>query len=318
MTDVHPDLQRVAAFLPRFSFGPTTVRVLRCMEGLVEGIGLAGPGVEVTWMEVPASATGPAVRVRVLRPRGVVGPVPALLHVHGGGMMTGNPSQLDPMTGTFVRELGIVVVAVKYRRAPEHPFPAPLDDVVAALRWMQDEADALGIRPDRIAVGGLSAGGGLAAGACLRLRAEPHRMPAFQLLIYPMLDDRTVLRTDVDTTRLRLWMPESNRLGWTSYLGRPPGSAGVPDEAAPARAADLRGLPPAWIGVGTHDLFHDEDTTYAARLREAGVPCTLEVVPGAFHGFEFVAPRAPVVARFLQGQVDALRMALVEGSAAPR
>lgn len=123
-----------------------------------------------------------------------------------------------------------------------------------------------------------------------------------------MIDDRTVLR-DADPTFFRLWNPSSNRFGWTAYLPIGPGSAEVPDHAAPARRGDLRGLPPAWVGVGDNDLFHDEDVAYAARLREAGVATELEVVPGAFHGFDAVLPDAPVSRAFFASQVAALQRA---------
>jgi acetyl esterase/lipase len=142
-----------------------------------------------------------------------------------------------------------------------------------------------------------------------RQRGEVH--PALQLLTYPMIDDRTVTRTDVDERHLRLWDQRSNRYGWTSYLGRQPGAPDVPGTAAASREPDLSGLPPAWIGVGTCDLFHDEDVAYAERLRQAGVPCELEVVPGAFHGFDGVAPRASITAHFREQQVRAFRKALM-------
>jgi acetyl esterase/lipase len=129
---------------------------------------------------------------------------------------------------------------------------------------------------------------------------------AFQLLVYPMLDDRTALRTDVDERWLRVWSASSNRFGWRSYLGQDPGGEDVPAYAAPARREDLSGLPPAWIGVGTCDLFLDEDIAYAIRLNDAGVPCDLRIIEGAFHAFDLVAPKADVVADFRQSYIDAL------------
>jgi len=135
--------------------------------------------------------------------------------------------------------------------------------------------------------------------------------PAFQLLVYPMLDDRTVLRTDIDPKKLRMWSPGSNRFGWASYLGGQPGSADVSPYAAPARRDDLSGLPPAWIGVGTLDLFHDEDLVYARRLESAGVPCEVHIVEGAFHGFDAVFRKAGVTRAFWEEQARALRAALL-------
>lgn len=167
-------------------------------------------------------------------------------------------------------------------------------------RW----ADELGV-----VVGGASAGGGLAAGLALLVRERGGVELSPQLLVYPMIDDRTTTATTVDQRHMRLWSPAANRFGWRCYLGALSGDA-VLAPAAPARAEDLAGLAPAWIGVGTLDLFHDEDLAYAQRLREAGVACDLEVVQGAYHGFDIVQPRARVSREFLARQSDALRTAL--------
>lgn len=204
-------------------------------------------------------------------------------------------------------DLGIVVVGVDYRLAPEHPFPAALDDCLTALEWLHDNADDLAVDTRRLAVGGASAGGGLAA--AVAQRAVDAGLPvAFQLLRYPMLDDRTLARSGVRGALA--WTPSSNRFGWRSYLGRRPGGDTLPPYAAAARRPDLTGLPPAWIGVGDLDLFHDEDVDYARRLRAAGVPCELLVVPGMYHGADGVRPDAPSMRDFRDSAVDALRRAL--------
>jgi acetyl esterase/lipase len=161
-----------------------------------------------------------------------------------------------------------------------------------------------------VAIGGCSAGGGLAASLAFLASPRGEVPLVAQLLVYPMLDDRTVLRTDVDTANMYLWSPAANRYAWGALLGRAPGSAGVSPYAAPARREDLSGLPPAWIGVGTNDLFHDEDVAYARRLEEAGVPCALTLVPGAFHGFEVPFADTDVVRDFRRAQTEALRAAL--------
>ncbi|WP_104434820.1 alpha/beta hydrolase [Kineococcus xinjiangensis] len=241
---------------------------------------------------------------------------PALLWIHGGGLVIGNARLDEGFCSRVAEELGAVVASVEYRLAPDHPFPVPLEDCYAALRWLaqQPHVDA-----ERIAIGGASAGGGLAAALALLARERGEVHPAFQLLVYPMLDDRTTLRTDVDENRLRMWNQDSNRLGWQSYLGpyrRPGQPDGVPELAAPARAEDLSGLPPAWIGVGTHDLFHDEDVDYAQRLRDAGVECEVHVVPGAYHGFDAIEQRAAVSQEFTRRQVEALARALGKAGAA--
>ncbi|HEY0136739.1 MAG TPA: alpha/beta hydrolase [Nannocystis sp.] len=302
MSHFHPDLAFAARFLPRFSIGP---RLLRIARRLMRDPAppRSTPGVSASLRQIPGAGTA-----RVFVPTGVTGPMPALLWVHGGGFIFGTPAQDDALATTFARELGLIVVAPSYRLAPEHPFPAAIDDLYATLAWLHTSAGELHIRPDRIAVAGASAGGGLAAGLALLARDRGQIPLAFQLLVYPMLDDRTVDRT-IDGANHRLWTAGSNRFGWTSYLGRTPGGADVPVYAAPARAGTLAGLPPTWIGVGTFDLFHDEDVAYARRLADAGVPVELEVVPGVFHGFD-VLRRANVSRNFVAAQVAALRRAL--------
>ena len=194
--------------------------------------------------------------------------------------------------------------------APKHPAPAAVEDAYAALKWLAAEAPRLGIDPTRIAIGGASAGGGLAATLALVAHDRGDVRPAFQLLVYPMLDDRTATRTDLETKNVRVWSPASNHYAWSAYLGHPPGQATANPYAAAARREDLRGLPPAWIGVGTLDLFHDEDVTYAKRLEASGVPCELHLVPGAFHGFDAVLRKAAVSKAFWSEQVRVLREAL--------
>lgn len=235
--------------------------------------------------------------------------MPALLWIHGGGFVIGGPLQDERTNVAFVRNLGITVAAVRYRLSPEHPAPAALEDAYAALTWLFANAEERGIDTRRIAVGGASAGGGLAAGLTLLAHDRGEIAPCFQLLVYPMLDDRTVLRDDLDIKHVRMWTPGSNRYGWTAYLGHEPGSRATSVYAAPARRENLSGLPPAWIGVGTLDLFHDEDLDYAQRLADAGVPAEVLVVHGAFHGFDSIFTRSEVTKEFWRAQARALRAA---------
>jgi acetyl esterase/lipase len=219
----------------------------------------------------------------------------------------GTAAQDDDLCRHLAEQVGMVVAAVDYRLAPEHPFPIPLHDCYDALAWLAGRPE---VDPDHLAVGGGSAGGGLAAALALLARDRGEIAPVLQLLSYPMLDDRTAVRTDIDERHVRLWNNRANRFGWQAYTGRVPGSAGMGPLAAPARCDDLSGLPPAWIGVGTLDLFYEEDRAYADRLRAAGVECRLDVVPGAFHGFDSVAPGSGVAREFRAAQVAALRAAL--------
>jgi acetyl esterase/lipase len=290
-TDFHPDLRRVARLAPRALVGPRTLRVVRALSGLQRS--KTPDGVEVLTL-------GSGVGVRLHRPVGVSQPAAALLWLHGGGYVLGSAQQDDALCHRFTRELGVTVASVDYRLAPEHPYPAPLEDCYSALTWL---AGLPAVDPARVAIGGASAGGGLAAALALLARDRSDVTPVLQLLAYPMLDDRS--GAVPKNLNYRLWSPKSNRFGWAAYLGN-----ADPQVAVPARRDDLSGLAPAWIGVGTHDLFHDQDLAYAERLTAAGVPCHVEVVPGAFHGFDQVVPKAAVSRSFFASQCASLRSAL--------
>jgi acetyl esterase/lipase len=295
------DLRHPLLYVP---MNLTSHRLLRVLRRVPAGRPALAPGVAVD------RRTGP-VPVHVYEPRGRRRPSGALLWIHGGGFVAGTPESYHPLCSRIAAELGIVVVSVDYRLAPEHPFPAGLEDTYTALAWLHGHAAELGVYPDRVAIGGDSGGGGLAA-ALAQLAYDRGELPVrFQLLNYPMLDDRTALRTDHAGTGDFIWTPASNRFAWTAYLGHEP----RPDEsrryAAAARRADLAGLPPAWIGVGELDLFFAEDVAYAERLSAAGVPCELVVVPGMYHGADsFHDGRVDSMTAFRTGMVEALGRAL--------
>ncbi len=258
--------------------------------------------------EVPGD---PAVPVRVHRERGTTSPRPALFSIHGGGFVLGSYDMDDARFDRWCPNLGIVGVSVEYRLAPEHPYPAPLEDCYTALRWTYEHADELGIDRDRIGIAGVSAGGGLAAGLALLARDRGEVPIAFQLLDCPMLDDRQVTASS-QLEGLYVWSRESNEFGWRSYLGDLYGSADVPAYAAPARATDLAHLPPAFVSVGAIDGFRDEDVEYAMRLNQAGVPCELHVYPGLPHGYSLV-PDAPAVKRAHRDLEDWLAVQVMTG-----
>ncbi|MDO8432089.1 MAG: alpha/beta hydrolase [Candidatus Binatus sp.] len=259
---------------------------------------------------VPGSQRDPDVRVRVYKPNDQTSKLPALYWIHGGGYVMGDIEQDDRLMMQLVKRIGCVCVSVDYRLAPEHPFPAPVEDCYAGLKWLFAHADELGVEPARIAIGGASGGGGLCAGLALMARDRGEVQVAFQLLIYPMIDDRNVTPASHAITDPRMWNRESNQLGWKAYLGRDGGGADVSPYAAAARATDLTNLPPAYIPVGTLDLFVDENIEYAQRLIQAGVPTELHVYPGAFHGFDLFAPSAMVSKQFKADRDNALKRAL--------
>jgi acetyl esterase/lipase len=250
------------------------------------------------------------LRLVIVRPRAHRAPSPAILHFHGGGFVAGLPEMARGTIATLAAELGALVVSVDYRLAPEHPYPAALDDGYAALAWLHSNAAALGIDRARIALSGDSAGGGLAAGLALLARDRGEYELAFQHLVWPGLDDRTCVRRDLSASVGQfIWTQHSNAFAWRSLLGTAPGGPDVPAYAAPARATQLAGLPPACVQVGALDLFVDENVEYARRLAAAGVPCELHVYPGAPHGFT-MAWRAAVSRACERDGLEALRRGL--------
>lgn len=238
---------------------------------------------------------GHEVPVRVYHRQDHPAPSAALLWIHGGGMIFGSVDGDDYMCRTWVKRFGCVVASVEYRLAPEHQYPAHVDDCYAALTWLFATAGEHGVDPARIAIGGASAGGGLAAGTALLARDRGEVAPCHQFLIFPMIDDRDATPSTRQITHPNVWNREANRHGWRAYLGDRAGGEDVPIYAAPARAGvdDLRGLPAAYIDVGELDPFRDEDIAYATRLLQAGVPCELHVTPGVFHGSESSILEAP-------------------------
>ena len=257
-------------------------------------------------------APGPdgEVFVRIYQPAERPDTLPALLWIHGGGYVLGSVERDDLLATHLAKVAQCVVVSVEYRLAPEHPFPAPVEDCYAALKWLATHTDELGVEPSRIAIGGASAGGGLAAGLALLTRDRGEVELAFQLLIYPMIDDRNVSPASETRPDTFVWTRENNRMGWHAYLGREPGGADVSPYAAAARASDLTGLAPAYIPVGDLDLFLDENIEYAQRLLAAGVPTELHVYPGGYHGFNGFAPGAEIAQRFNNERDEALKRIL--------
>lgn len=308
-TRIVPAELRSAALMASPTFSPWLVAFVRRAMALAPVARLPA-GMRMSEHQVAGDAGRPPIRVVIFERAVRSAKRPALLWMHGGGYVIGTPEQDIAFLSKLLDRLDITIVSVDYRLAPDHPFPAPLNDCHAALGWLAEHAAGLAIDPDRIAIGGQSAGGGLAAALVQRAVDAGPVVPVFQLLVYPMLDAATTARADDGDTGRFVWTPASNRFGWTSYLGGDPKADDHPAYAVPARRADLHDLPPAWIGVGTLDLFHDEDLAFAERLRQAGIPCVTHVTEGGYHAFDLMKPNAAATSLFHDSMVAALNEGL--------
>ena len=310
---IDPELAVLVDAMPVIDLSDPVAARARFEELLVAiGRDLPSPeGLVVEDRLVPGWDDDPAVPVRVYRPQtdGRGGPVPAILQIHGGGFIIGSVQAEHAGSVLLAAGLGAVVVSVEYRLAPEHPYPAALRDCYAALSYLCAEAPALGVDPDRVALMGASAGGGLAAATALLARDLGGPSLCFQMLQIPELDDRLEtpsMRTFVDSP---LWNRPLAVQSWRAYLGPLADAEDVPAHAAPARAQDLTGLPPAYISTAENDPLRDEGITYGLRLLQAGVSVELHQFPGTFHGSALVTSAA--VSRRAQGEVaTVLRRAL--------
>ncbi len=265
---------------------------------------------EITEREVPGPEGAPGVPLLVARPSGAPGALAAIYYVHGGGMVFGDYRGGLDIALAWAIELGLVIVSVQYRLAPEHPHPAPAEDCYAGLTWTAAHAGELGIDPGKLIVAGASAGGGLAAALALMARDRGGPALAGQVLMCPMLDDRNDTPSSVQMAGLGNWDRTSNETAWTALLGQARGGPDVSPYAAPARASDLSGLPPAFIDVGSAETFRDEDVAYALAIWRAGGRAELHVWPGGFHGYHLMVPEAAVSQATNAARVSWLRRLL--------
>jgi acetyl esterase/lipase len=243
---------------------------------------------------VPGPDGAPGISLLICLPASASAPTAAVYHVHGGGMIGGNKRTTILEVLGWAQELDLAVVSVDYRLAPEHPYPAQIEDCYAGLVWTAAHADELSIDPARVIIAGVSAGGGLAAAVALLARDRPGPALAGQLLLSPMLDDRNDTGSARQLAGLGVWDRSSNETGWTALLGDARGGPDVSPYAAPARATDLSGLPPTFIDVGSAETFRDESVAYASRMWQAGGVAELHVWPGGFHGYSGLAPQARI------------------------
>lgn len=303
---VHPELRRIIEKTPRFSYNRWNIWLIRLMTNLQPKPKIPDD-VLIDNIYVQSQDLRYNIRLRVYKSKAIASPAPALVWMHGGGLVIGKPEMDDKCLIQFARELGIVIVSIDYHSAPEFPFPTPLDDCYDALKWVHSNAQTIGIDSERIAIGGESAGGGLAASLVQMAHDRDEVKPIFQMLVYPMLDDRSSVRLGLANKELMIWSQNNNRFGWESYLKQKCGSDKVPPYAVASRREDLTGFPPTWICVGTIDLFYEEDVAYAQKLKDCGVDCELLVITGVPHGFDIIGPQLQVVKDFRKTQIAALK-----------
>lgn len=264
------------------------------------------PDVPAKEVQVPPQGSLPGVTVYVVNSQPGANR-PAILHTHGGGYILGSAKLELRFLQETAKALDCTIVSVEYRLAPETRFTGSIEDNYAGLLWLYRNAEALGVDRARIALLGESAGGGHAALLAIAARDRGEVPLVLQALIYPMLDDRTGSTRAVPPFIGAIgWDPPANRFGWASFLGVEPGSDAVPPAGVPARLENLAGLAPAFVAVGGVDLFVAEDIEYSRRLTEAGVPTELLLVPGAFHGFDRVAPNSGPAKLFTETKHKAL------------
>lgn len=304
-----PDVLPALEAFPDVPLDKEGLPLLRQMAAeMVQLTDAAALGVVRSEITVPGTQSDhPSVRCLMYQPEDAKAGSGAYLHLHGGGYILGNPEGSDEHNAQLASLLGITVISVDYRLAPEHPVPAALEDSYAVLAWLHQNADELGIDPARVAVGGESAGGGLAAALALHARDLGEHSICYQVLTYPMVDSRTGSETQPahPLNGEFVWTSERNQLGWAYYLGDAVPAAPY----VPALAESFEGLPPAWICTAAFDLFRDENIEYAQRLHQAKVPTELIVYPGTFHGFQ-LAPDAVVTKRYIRDHAEALARGL--------
>lgn len=306
MNPVDPELRGFLEVMPKFDVSAESLPAIRQMAADMTQLGDLPDGVERSEIWLDRGEESPALRMLVYRNLSAPSKAPVILFFHGGGLVLNSPEFSDARLSHWANELGVTIVAPAYRLAPEHPYPAALDDGLDALSWIKSADGPQGIDPCRIAVAGESAGGCIAASLALAQRDAGRDPVQFLALLYPMLDDRTRIRPD-DTVVEAMWTEKSNIYSWAAYL------AGVEDltGAVPGRRTDLSGLPPTWIGVGQLDLFLKENRRFAEALQGAGVVCQLVEYEGAFHGFPAVA-EAEVSKLLERDYANCLRAALFD------
>jgi acetyl esterase/lipase len=302
--DIDPEL-RAAGVLAWIVMRPSA-RYFRFLHSLMRrGAGRDVEGLDCAERRIPSIDEGPEVRVRIYGPqnRPSESPLPGVLFLHGGGYALGAPEMSGDVYASLIETRDCIVVAPDYRKSFDAPYPAAVNDCYATLLWMKEHAAELGIRDDQLIVMGQSAGGGLTAAVSLMARDRGDVRIAFQLPLYPMIDDRMTTDSARDNNA-PVWSSKHNRVGWDLYLGEQAGGE-VPKYAAPARETDFSNLPPTATFVGDLDPFRDETCQYVQGLRDAGVPVAFRLFERCYHAFDVLGANSTVgreAAAFLHEQ----------------
>lgn len=308
---IDPELRGVLNLMPQGNFTKEGLVEIRAAIGAMGMPAAVNKDVLVSERFIPGPDKAPDVRVLIYEGKCRTDNRPGVLYIHGGGYILGTPETTDASCRVMVSEIDCVVVSVDYRLAPEHPYPKPLEDCYAALKWFSEHASELGVDPTNIAVVGGSAGGGLTAALTLLARDRGGPAVAFQAPLYPMIDDRNTTPSSREFTDPRVWSRDKNLFAWEMYLGALYGGD-VSQYAAPARALDLSGLPPTYTCVGELDLFRDETIDYVAKLLQAGVPTEFHIYPGCFHGFDMFTAICEISRRAEKEFITVLKNALTK------
>ncbi|MFC9710427.1 alpha/beta hydrolase [Paenibacillus sp. NPDC056933] len=305
---IRPELREVYSQFPGFQLEEN----LEWSRGLVSAAPLKrSEDVNTTSRKIPG--VGGEILVKIYEPAGRTGDLlPAMLWIHGGGYVLGHPDMDDELCERFVQAAECIVVSVDYRLAPEHPYPAAIEDCYAGLVWMTTEAaELLGIDVNRVAIAGASGGGGLTAALALMARDKGGPSIIFQMPLYPMLDNRNIMPSSHEITEEgAVWNRKDNLAAWNMYLGEENDVSAESPYAVPSRADNLAGLPPTYTCVGQLDLFRDETIEYVTRLAQAAVDVEFHLYPGCFHLFEIFVPETEVSQRAIHGYMDAMARAL--------
>lgn len=308
---LHPDLLKTFSVLQELNFDDLNAERKNSTK-IYEELNKTLPaivGVTTSEKFIPGPDGEPEVRVKIYEPNEKIEVLPGVIYIHGGGYIVGSADMNDRTCQELVLEIGCVIVSVDYRLAPEQPFPAPLEDCYAALKWFSENANEIGVEPNRIAVTGGSAGGGLTAALSLLARDRKGPSIAFQMPLYPMIDHRNITKSSREINDLKVWNRKFNVQAWEMYLGS--NSEGeVSPYASPTLADDLTGLPPTYTCVGELDPFCDETIEYVYKLRKAGVPTEFHLYPGCYHGFEVMDPHTTISQRAINEYNGALKRAL--------